>query len=285
MNRLRHAVFVTLAMFSICSAHERVATITERETLAGQWEQVTYASTALERQQSFLVVRPPGTPPPGGWPVLFVLHGHGRSHRTLWDAESTRVLLSGRPFLVVFPDTGKGWWIDSPVDASSRCAQALDEVVAIVAETYPVATERETWGIVGWSMGGYGAMRTAQRRPDRFGFVGTMIGLLDYPRWEGMPENQRYRVPEVIFGEDREVWSTLNPIHALAALRETTIFVVGAEDAFDRTMNRNFLTAAEDVGLDVTVEWIPGGHTFPVVTIALPLVLTAAETYFSPQPQ
>lgn len=241
---------------------------------------MSYDSQALGRGQPFLVVRPAGKVPAEGWPVLFVLHGHGRHHLTLWENETTRAMLLQQSHLLVMPDTGAGWYVDSPVDPAMRYEAALDELIEVVARDFPVVAGREGWGIVGWSMGGYGAVRNGARRNDRFSFVGSMIGLLDFPRIEGLPEGQRYRVPRAVFGEDREVWAQLNPMRMIDALGRTEVLVVVAEQAFDRTMNEHFIAAATLEQVPLEVVRLPGGHTFPVVSAALPHVFAAAHRHF-----
>lgn len=240
----------------------------------------TYTSVAVSREQPYLVIWPEGEIPAAGWPVMFVLHGHGRHHRTLWEKETTQKELMRQPFLLVMPDTGSGWYVDSPVNPASRYEAALDELIEIVARDLPVAAERKAWGITGWSMGGYGAVRNGARRNERFSFVGSIIGLLDFPRTEGLPEGQRYRIPRGIFGDDRTDWARLNPVRMVGDLTRTRMVVVVADQAFDRTMNENFIAAAADEQVSVEVVRLSGGHTFPVVAEALPHVLLAARRHF-----
>ena len=257
------------------------STVLRSEDLTERATVMSYQSEALAQEQPFLVIRPLGEAPEEGWPVLFVLHGHGRHHLTLWENEVTRALLLERSYLIVMPYTGKGWYIDSPVDPTLRYEAALDELIKIVAHDFPVASGREAWGIAGWSMGGYGAVRNGARRNDRFSLVCSMIGLLDFPRIEGLPEGQRYRISTTIFGEDRAIWATLNPIRLVGALAQSEVLVIIAEQAFDRTMNENFLAAAAHENVPIEVVRLVGGHTFPVVAAALPHVLTAAHQHFS----
>lgn len=254
---------------------------TKQEDLGPRAEIWHYASEALAKEQPFTVIRPEGEPPPQGWAVMFLLHGHGRHHLTLWEDAATREILLAQSCLLVMPNTGRGWYVDSPVDLSSCYEAALDELILVVARELPVATGRGSWGIAGWSMGGFGAMRTAARRADKFSFVGSMIGLLDFPRVEGLPEGQRYRVPEAIFGKDRDVWESLNPMRSIGALRRTEVFLVVAEQAFDRTMNENFIVAAAEAGIETEVVRLEGGHTFAVVTAALPHVMAASRRHFT----
>lgn len=248
--------------------------------LANRIEEIDYFSSALGKTCAFAVVNPVGLPPRNGWPVLFLLHGHGRNHRTLLDNADTRALLLAERAVIVLPNACAGWYVDSVAEPDDRHGEAIGEVVALVEELRDVSLDRSRWGIAGWSMGGFGAMHHASTRPDRFGFVGSMIGLLDFPRIDGLPEGQRYSVPVRAFGSDPDAWPHYNPTHKVAALRHTKVVIVLASEAFDRTMNENFIKAAGRADVNVVVHSLQGGHTFSVVVEALPLILQAAARYF-----
>jgi S-formylglutathione hydrolase FrmB len=214
-------------------------------------------------------------------PVLFILHGRGRNHRSLLDAPAAREALLAAPFHVVLPQGEDGWYVDSPAQPNDRYGTYLDEVVRWVQDNLPVARSREKCGIAGWSMGGYGAVSFVQRHPGSFGFVASVIGLLDFPRAENLPAGQNYRVPVARFTADPAVWARFNPLNRVEALRGTMISLVLASDGFDRTMNENFLTHLEAKQIPVRVHRLEGGHEFPLVERAMPLVIEDAARFFS----
>ncbi len=246
-------------------------------------ERVTYAdvkSAALGRTLPVAVVSPAG-PSRADVSVLFFLHGRGRHHRSLIDEPDARAALLTAPWYIVLPQGEDGWYLDSPVREHDRYAPYLAEVVAWAERTLPVARDAGRRGIVGWSMGGYGAVRFAQLHPGQFGFVGSVIGLLDFPRAETQPAGQNYRVPVDRFTADPTVWATLNPLYALDGLRGSTITLVLATRGFELTMNETFITAMNSAGLPAPrVHRLEGGHEFPLVVRALPLVLADAAARF-----
>lgn len=255
-----------------------------KESEATRVRDVSIASDALKQDIKFTVVTPHGEPPAGGWPVLFILHGHGRNHRTLLEDEQTSQLLLKQPYLIVLPNGKGGWWMNSEIDTASRYESMLDEIVEWITRNEPVSTNTAAWGIAGWSMGGYGATRYAERHANRFCFLGSIIGLLDYPKEEGLPEGQRYKIPSQIFGKDPAQWETWNPIHAISSLKGMDIVLVLAEGAFDRTMNENFIAAAQKVNIPLQVHRIPGGHSFGSVRTGLEIILPAAAEKFAGAP-
>jgi len=240
-------------------------------------------SIALGRSLPVTVVAPERTTAPTEAPVLFFLHGRGRHHRSLLEAPAapaTRAALLSAPFFIVLPQGEDGWYLDSPAQPAARYQAWLEEVVAWANRTLPVSTAATQRGIAGWSMGGYGAVRFAQTHPGAFGFVGSVIGLLDFPRAETLPEGQNYRVPVARFTADPVVWATLNPLHAVEALRGARVTLVLATRGFERTMNENFLAALAAKQLSAEVHWLEGGHEFALVERALPLVIDAAARTF-----
>ena len=163
-----------------------------------------------------------------GWPVLFFLHGRGRTPRSLVDLEPMRQVFQGAPFCTVFPQGDDGWYIDSPVDPQGRCEADLEETIALAGRVRPLSRTRERRAITGWSMGGYGAVRFAIRHPDEFGVVAGIIALLDFPRPADLPEGQNYAVPVARFGTDPAVWLRFNPLPEAAALWGRAVFILTA---------------------------------------------------------
>lgn len=244
---------------------------------------VEIPSAALGRQMPLTVVSPEQAPAATKGAVLFLLHGRGRHHRSLVDVPAARAALLAAPFHIVLPKGEDGWYLDSPARAADRYASYLEEVMAWAAKNLPIASGPARRGIMGWSMGGYGAVRLAQDRRGEFAFVASVIGLLDFPRPETLPEGQNYRVPVDRFTADPATWAQLNPALRVPLLRGTAVTLVLATHGFERTMNENFLAAAHDALVPVRVHWLDGGHEFSLVDRALPTVLAdAAEVLLRP---
>jgi S-formylglutathione hydrolase FrmB len=235
-------------------------------------------STALGRVLPLAVVKPAGEDRP--LPVLFLLHGRGRHHRSLIDS-GARAALVAAPFIIVLPQGEDGWYIDSPARQDDRYGAYLEEVVAWTENNLPVSRAANQRGIAGWSMGGYGAVTFAEADPGRFGFVASVIGLLDFPRPETLPEGQNYRVPVARFGAEPAIWARFNPLNAVERLRGSTLSLVLATHGFERTMNENFLERLNAENIMARVHWLEGGHQFPLVEAAVPIVLADAAEYFA----
>ncbi len=256
-------------------------------SLGAAEERVTFAtveSRALGRSLPIAVIAPVQPRAGGETPVLFLLHGRGRHHRSLLDAPAARAALLTATCYVVLPQGEDGWYVDSPAQPEARYNAYLEDVVAWAERTLPIARVPAGRGIVGWSMGGYGAVRFAQTHPGQFGFVASVIGLLDFPRAETLPEGQNYRVPTNRFTGDPAVWAEMNPLRAVDALEGATLTLVLATRGFERTMNENFIAALTARNLPARVHWLEGGHEFALVERAVPLVLADAADFFRGTP-
>jgi S-formylglutathione hydrolase FrmB len=225
----------------------------------------------------FLVVLPPGmelrsTP----LPVIYFLHGRGRHERTLLENPLTRVRVLASSCAVVLPRGREGWYVNSPVTPADRYADYMDEVMALAESNFPVSRAAKERAIGGWSMGGYGAMFTACRRPNDFAAVASIIGILDFPRPAIAEPGQNYAVP-ARFGSDPKFWREVNPRLLLPRLRDVPLFVAYASQAPERQMNEAFLADGKELKMQVETMRLTGGHTFPMVEQSLPAAFDFLE--------
>ena len=230
----------------------------------------TFHCEALGRDVSCSVFVPEGASPDGGWPLVMLLHGAGRNDRTIPDDADCRALVLRQKFAIVFADGGLGWYLDSPVEPKSRYQSMLRELLENARRTLPVSSRPERTGVCGWSMGGYGAMRFAERFPDQVGAVATTIALLDFPN-PSLPKEQNFPV-SALFGEAPGSWPALSCMTDVEPLRGKALLIVAARGAFDARMNRNFHARLDSAGIAHTFEEVDGGHDFPTVRATLPML-------------
>lgn len=225
----------------------------------------------------FLVVLPQGIELKSApLPVIYFLHGRGRHERTLLENPLTRERVLAASCAVVLPRGRDGWYVNSPVTPADRYADYVDEVMALAEKHFPVSRVATQRAIGGWSMGGYGAVYTACRRPADFAAVASIIGILDFPRPQIAESGQNYAVP-ARFGTDPAFWSTVDPRLLLPRLRAVPLFVAYADHAAERQMNEAFLADAQELKMPVEIMRLNGGHTFPMVEQSLPATLDFLE--------
>lgn len=194
-------------------------------------------SPALGRAASVLLLTPRGWAPggTGRWPALYLLHGGDATPRTMLERTDIAARGPADGVLTVLPDGGRaGFYTDwvgpdslGSVPAWSRFH--LDEVLGLVRSRYgagPVAA-------AGISMGGYGAVMYAARRPGTFAAVASYSGMLHTTR-PGMPSLIRGYLRSVgervgsmwgarLGGRDR--WAANNPYRLADRLAATPLYL------------------------------------------------------------
>lgn len=127
--------------------------------------------------------------PQAPFPVLYLLHDYGDVGGRYFERYNIQSILDdmyrkgeiGR-MLVVTIDAwdifGGSYYRNS--EATGQYADLIMSTIAVVEQNFRVYTQggRESRGIAGHGMGGFGAMRFAMDRPDLFGSVSSMSGPL-----------------------------------------------------------------------------------------------------------
>ena len=114
----------------------------------------------LGAQTGWSLIRPRGTT--GPLPLVVALHGLGQDHATLTgptmglDRFLAATVADGTPpFAIAAVDGGTSYWHPRP-SGEDASAMVVNELLPMLAP-HGVGTDR--LGLIGWSMGGYGALR------------------------------------------------------------------------------------------------------------------------------
>ncbi len=239
-------------------------------------------SRCLERTERFCLHLPSGYDParPTPYAMIVLLHGSGRSHRSLIDHAEARAALAASPDVILLPHGGGSWWVDSPVDAKSRYQSYVLELIALADRCLHVSPHPRQRSVCGWSMGGFGAANLVANHPQWFGALGILVGLLDFPN-PAYTKEHNHAIPAVL-GESKD-WPKANPLAKAAALRGKAILLITGEDAFDRKMNETFSRKLRDLEIDHDLSVQPGGHTLDLVVDALPQALEFLHAAMHPR--
>lgn len=249
--------------------------------------------------------------------MIYLLHG-GFGNYTDWARQSRIAdLARKRDVLVVMPDGGKlGFYTDWWAHGGSKPGWEtfhLTELAQILTRGMQAGDRR---AIAGLSMGGFGAVSYAGRRPGFFRAAASFSGTLDtmHPTIEPVASGtfaawllQANYAPSgydplALFGdpvEQRAVWAAHNPADLVAGLRGVKLFVtcgngrIGPLDppgtdpaslslrfeAAQSRQNREFLTRAKALGLDIAFDIYAGSHSWPYwareLEKAFPLLMRA----------
>lgn len=164
-------------------------------------------------------------------PVLWLLHGGFGTFRDWTDVGNAEALTAGLPLIVVMPDGGTGGWYSDWRSATPEGPQGwetyhLDELRPFIEARYQTRTDRSGRAIAGLSMGGFGAMHDAARRPDLFGFAASFSGAVDvlHPGVAAVvlaSPLAHQGLPGAIFGDpvtNETTWRANNPVDLAANL-------------------------------------------------------------------
>jgi enterochelin esterase-like enzyme len=163
---------------------------------SGTLVQRQFHSTALGRQDSYLVYEPPGYARLAAkgvrFPVLYLLHGSNSNGDTYIDVGRAGVALDEliaagrtRPFLIVIPESTDGSLTDDTEWANAGDGRFESEVLQIVRQVdghWPTVASRTGRAIAGLSMGGYGALNIGLHHPGAFGTLESWSGYFTQTR-------------------------------------------------------------------------------------------------------
>jgi pimeloyl-ACP methyl ester carboxylesterase len=194
---------------------------------------------------------PPG-PEEQVLPLVVALHALGGDHRTLGSPDfgldrflAQHVADGGAPFAVAAPDGGDGYW--HPHDGDDAGAMVLDELLAILAQR---GFETSRNAFLGWSMGGYGALRLAGVRGD----ATTAVVASSPALWSDPADASASGFADP---EEYQRFSVFHNQGDLAGI--PTRVDVGTGDPFYRDVQD--YVAGFPTGQDVVSTFRPGGHT------------------------
>jgi|GEM_PF-4783096 S-formylglutathione hydrolase FrmB len=166
---------------------------------AGQSEIKSYVSPLLDMTVSYVVILPDSyardTAQGKRFPVLYLLHCAGCNNLT-WLAPNSgnmETLIDSVHFIAVAPyDNNRyGWWLDSPLHPTYAHSRFLvEELKQIIDSSYATLPGRQSTGVAGWSMGGFGALHNIIQHPDVYGSAFSIKGGVDptlplNPDWQG----------------------------------------------------------------------------------------------------
>lgn len=160
-------------------------------------ETIEYYSHVTDTMRHASVILPANYEEGQRYPVLYLLHGLGGSHRT-WLNKDVDVIISNliyfydmAPMIIVLPNSevneqenADGLELDEKAAVYDKTEEDLMQCLKpYIEEHFPVRTGRENTAIAGNSMGGRNTMNVAFHHPDQFGYVGVFscASVLDNP--------------------------------------------------------------------------------------------------------
>jgi diacylglycerol O-acyltransferase / trehalose O-mycolyltransferase len=249
-------------------------------------------SRALGRPARLLLITPPGFSPYAArrWPVLMLLHGADAGPASWIEKTALIEHCAALDALVAIPEAGQiGFctdWLGTAKDGIRPRWEEfhLDEVPRLLRHDYRAG---ETRVIAGVSMGGYGAIAYAAKRPGMFAAAASYSGLLHTSR-RGMPgfvalmllrERERRFALWGSARRNRTAWQAHDPFHLAPRLRGTGLYLSCADghplpedgvppgsgllERWVAPTTESLAARLSALGIPATVSRGAGGHEWP----------------------
>src|SRR3954467_5536136 len=190
------------------------------------------------------------------FPTLYLLHGGAGGNAAQWTSGGgdEEHITAASELITVMPDGGKvGWftnWVDQSGGAQAWADFYLNQLFPWVDANIRTIATKSGRAIAGLSMGGFGAVRFAQDRPDLFAYVASFSGAVDLSDSGtrsviGEQASQNGYNPYGPFGNPFPPFDTtykaLNPVSRAARLQGVGVALyvgsgINDGDAIERTM-------------------------------------------------
>lgn len=205
------------------------------------------------------------------YPVVYLLHGYGGAD-TDWVRYGDAAYIADRltaentvpPTLLVMPDGGNSWYVDSPYgEYETAFLRLIDHIDA----TYRTVPERASRAVGGLSMGGYGAARFAIKYPERFAAAAVISGAVfpEVPAELDGPFSEAFGTPIGAARYRRELPETLLQRWTADTEKPAFYVTVGDDDTLTPyALSARLHRALRDAGARTQFRISNGPHAWPV---------------------
>lgn len=246
-----------------------------------------FYSNTLRRSVTVQVVLPEPTNPAGKveqrfssghetLPVIWLLHGLGGDATTWIRQTAIETLATQYRVAVVMPQTERGFYNDVP-EGPKYWTFMTEELPERMRFIFPLSAERDKNFVAGNSMGGYGALRWALSKPERFAAVAALSPVTDLARFR---VDQAAIMPDFdgVFSMQQLADSPADLDYLLDQLPTDqtdlrVLMTTGSEDML-RGMDVGFKPKlAAKFGNQFLWHELPGRHDWPLWNQQLPMVM------------
>lgn len=149
-----------------------------RRPTGGQVERPSFLGPVTRREVSFSIYLPPdaAADPSRRFPVIYWLHGKGGDdQRSVHVARYLEAAVAAgviEPSIMVFPNGGENsFYTDRPDGTWPVETMILEDLIPYVDAHFPTRATPASRALMGFSMGGFGALKFAALHPSRFAAV------------------------------------------------------------------------------------------------------------------
>ena len=205
------------------------------------------------------------------YPVVVFLHGYTATaeayvrYLELPQSADNAIAAGAREMIIVLPDAFtaySGSMYSSSVTTGDWESYIADDLIAYVDSHYRTLARRDSRGLGGHSMGGYGAFKLALSLPEQFAAAASLSGVADV----GEFRRERAADFQLVFGDsgpargsEHDLFHLASRLASSAGPRPRLYQCCGTED-FLIAQNRALSAHLKPLGLDYVYEEAPGIH-------------------------
>ncbi|HEY6269056.1 MAG TPA: alpha/beta hydrolase family protein [Candidatus Acidoferrum sp.] len=247
---------------------------------------VTFHSTALNRDMPYRVVLPANVSSNKKFAVVYLLHGGEGSLRD-WSNYSDVARFAERGLILIMPEGYSSYFTNASERPQDRYEDYIvSDLIDDVEAKFPAAVGRANRAIVGVSMGGFGAVKLALRHPELFAFAGGLSAALDVPsRPFSIKRLQQWHRHRAIFGKWDGQTQKENDPFVLAQSTDTArtpyLFLTCGEQEGLMGVNRKFAGLLEQRHFRYEFHAAPGDHNWTQWNERLPSLFQSLSEHFS----
>lgn len=255
----------------------------------GKVEYKTMSSKILNQEREYAIYLPKSynTNPDKKYPVLYLLHGGGGSHKD-WPEQGRLQGVANQlidaneatDMIVVCPEAGKDFmnYFNNPDWRYED--YFFQELIPYIETNYKVKAEKKSRAIAGLSMGGGGTIAYASHHPEMFCAAFAMSAYLYHQKelfWLNTDNDPIQKKIHQLVEDNNCVKFVQNAYKSkIEAMKTVDWFVDCGDDDFTIKPNLEFITAMHTAGIPIQVRIRDGAHTWEYwhssLYLALPFV-------------
>ncbi len=199
----------------------------------------------------------------GGYSYIVMLHGYS-GNQDQWNEDADLQALSDKyNILLVLPDGGyDSWWLDTDLLSGRNYDTHLHQELTIwVVETLNGSANPTQHGIMGLSMGGFGAFLQALKHPSSYAAAASLSGVMDITRhpnsWGLAKSLGRYT-------NNRKKWDSNNPLNLTQRPLKRPLpdfLLICGRDDFAFPENQAMIHQMKRMGYSAELKEEAGAHT------------------------
>jgi enterochelin esterase-like enzyme len=134
----------------------------------------TFQSSILKRKVSYAVILPEGYDTTNvSYPVIYLLHGFGDDYTAWYKGGKIQQYVDNYrnaigQVILVMPDGGNSYWVNRYNGQYQIMDMLVNEMTNVIDTAYRTIKDAEARAVMGYSMGGYGALVTVAKNPEVF---------------------------------------------------------------------------------------------------------------------